>query len=238
MKEKDDAERNNLENCLHSFILSLEPSGIHFLLEIYLNGPNAEVRDAAPGALLGKGVFTLSANLRGFTNKVKNGEPRTFSAVLNEDRHEVFSTGPHTSQTFEWVAQNDEDACHDLVDSDCRRMHREQVRFRVYMSLRGQAMRLLHKYIRIRIGWTERPISRVGLLICFASATLCAASTSQARGVSCAASGVCHAPSLWCIRRRLRVALFFSCFCEDALSCVVPKNDRRRFPSVPGPNGV
>ena len=65
---------------------------------------------------------------------------RCFTAILNEDAFEEFSSGPYYSKTFEWVAQNEEKYCADLVDSECKLMTREQIRFRIYLTLRDQVM--------------------------------------------------------------------------------------------------
>ena len=92
-------------------------------------------------------TLELSGNLKQYNAADRHGDPRTRGQILNADCHQVITEqeAPWRGLTFEQAVQAHPDECDDIVDAHDKDMHRQQIRLRVYLTLRRQLLEALRR---------------------------------------------------------------------------------------------
>ena len=119
-------------------------------MDIYFNGSLLEfyvVPDTGHRERISIHTLQLSGNLWAYDAEDRHGSPRGLGQIINSDCNEVISQLGAAWQglTFEQAAQNDPDECDDLVDTSATGMHRQQIRLRLYLTLRRQLISVLQR---------------------------------------------------------------------------------------------
>lgn len=121
---------------------------VHFdgsILEFYLRSTSTGRLDKVSALYL-----RMQGNLQQNTATDTCGTPRTLGQVIYDDHNEVISVAksPWKGITYEQAAQQFPDDCDDIIESVESGMHRQQIRMRVYLTLRRL---LLFEFRRLRI---------------------------------------------------------------------------------------